>query len=335
MRWGVLVVLVAACAGQPPVKGRKGVPGSGTGVGQRQTVEDRLATIQDAQGANERRLADLEARLAAIADQQAQLDDVRRAMQEMRDEMRALRGDLEAAIAANKPIGAAPASAVRRPSTPDPAKVYSVAIDGDPVRGKKTAKVTIVKGFEFACPYCVKSRETTDQLEKDYGDDVRIVYKHYVVHPTKATEPALAACAAQQQGKFWEMEQAIVEHAWDLSTSGSPRLKDPKYLEKREMLLLAKNLDLDETQFEKDMASQKCKDDVANDQAALTAVGTRGTPSFYINGRYLSGAQPIDVFKKLIDEELAKAESAIKAGTKAEKYYQKAVVDGGLKKLDP
>ncbi len=320
MKWTLLIVLVAACAGQKPVKDKE--------------LEARIAALQDTQGANERRLTDIEARLVTIVDQQAQLDDVRRAMQEMRAEMQALRGDLEAAIAANKPIGAPAAPVVRRAS-PDPAKVYSVAIDGDPVRGKKTAKVTIVKGAEFACPYCVKSRETTDQIEKDYGDDVRIVYKHYIVHPSKATEAALASCAAHQQGKFWEMEQAIIDHAWEVTAGGTPHLKDAKYLEKSEMLLLARNLKLDEEKLAKDMESQKCKDDVTNDQAALNAVGTRGTPAFYINGRFLSGAQPIDVFKKLIDEELAKAEAAVKAGTKAEKYYQKTVVDGGLKKLDP
>jgi protein-disulfide isomerase len=269
-----------------------------------------------------------------IVDQQAQLEDMRRAMDELRNDMRSLRGDLEDAIAAGKPIGPPVATPTPRPGTPDPKKVYGVPIDGDPVRGKKTAKVTLIKASEFACPYCVRSRETTDQIEKDYGDDVRIVYKHYIVHPQVATDPALAACAAQQQGKFWEMEQAIVDHAWDLS-GASPRMKDKKYLMKDEMLVLAKNLKLDEEQFEKDMVSQKCQDDVADDQKLMQTFGVRGTPAFFINGRFLSGAQPIDVFKKLIDEELAKATTEIKGGTKAEKYYQKKVVDTGLKKVDP
>src|SRR5262245_46608155 len=161
---------------------------------------------------------------------------------------------------------------------------------------------------------------TLDELKKQYGDNLRIVWKHYVVHPQVATDASLAACAAQQQGKFKEFHEEIWAKGWE-----GGRMKD---ISAPAMEKIAQDLKLDMNKFKADMASQKCKDDLANDQKMLAAVGTRGTPAFYINGRYLSGAQPIDSFKKLIDEEMKKADDAIKAGAKAEEYYSSIVAKG-------
>lgn len=150
---------------------------------------------------------------------------------------------------------------------------------------------------------------------------MKIVWKHYVVHPQTATTPAYAACAAQQQGKFWEMTALIFEKAFG------------KDLSEAKMLELAAELKLDINKFKADLASDKCKQDVANDQKILSAVGTRGTPAFYINGRFLSGARPFEQFKAIIDEELKKADTAIKGGVKLEDYYKSVVVDKGKKSL--
>lgn len=84
--------------------------------------------------------------------------------------------------------------------------------------------------------------------------------------------------------------------------------------------------------FKADMAGP-CPKIVVKDQQELARIGTRGTPAFYINGRFLSGARPIQFFKQIIDEELKKANAAIAKGTPVEKYYQEFVVKKGAKKL--
>lgn len=283
----------------------------------------RLDAIQKQQTDQERQMRRLGDRLAEIRSEQEDL----RAM--VSSSMVDLRADLRKVGAS----GSAPAAPppVRR-NQPDPAKVYSVPIDGDPVRGDKKAKVTLVWAQEAMCPFCVRVRKTIAELEKKYGKDLRVVAKDFIVHPQTATLPALAACAAHKQGAYWEYEDAMITQAWDIDP---PKLKDATLLQRDALIDLARSLRLDVKQFEKDLDSQDCQDQLAADQAALGAVGARGTPAFYINGRFLSGAQPIDRFEALIDEELAKAKEAIKNGVKAEKYYQKTVVDGGEKAVSP
>jgi predicted DsbA family dithiol-disulfide isomerase len=147
-----------------------------------------------------------------------------------------------------------------------------------------------------------------------------VVWKHYVVHPATATVPALATCAAQKQGKFWELEQMIWDRSWEGGRMGN--------MAEETMHGFAKDLGLNVDRFKKDMAGEDCKKLLAEDQQQLSRVGVRGTPAFFINGRFLSGAQPIDRFKAVIDEELQKANDAIKGGTKPEELYSKIIASG-------
>lgn len=144
-----------------------------------------------------------------------------------------------------------------------------------------------------------------------------------MVHPQVATTPALAACAAHKQGKFAEMEKLIWEKGFNAGRN----------LSAENMMTLAKEAGLNMSKFEADMNGEECKKAVQTDQAQLAAVGTRGTPAFYINGRFLSGAQPFDRFKAIIDEELEKADAALKGGAKLETYYTENVVKKGKKSL--
>lgn len=98
---------------------------------------------------------------------------------------------------------------------------------------------------------------------------------------------------------------------------------------------IARSVNLNMRQFRRDRDGQ-CKGIIATEQQQMAAVGTTGTPAFYINGRFLSGAQPIENFKKLIDEELAKANQRIRRGeaTKAT-YYDRFVAGPGLRALAP
>ena len=109
--------------------------------------------------------------------------------------------------------GGAAGAAQPRPqrAEPDRAKTYSMPVDNDPVDGPADAKVTLVKAYDYACPYCEKVRGTMDDLRKKYGNDLRVVFKQFVVHPQIATAPALAVCAANKQGKFLQMDQLL----WD------------------------------------------------------------------------------------------------------------------------
>jgi protein-disulfide isomerase len=149
-----------------------------------------------------------------------------------------------------------------------------------------------------------------------------VVYKHFIVNPQAATIPALASCAAALQGKFTELEHLIWEKgfkAQDLSADNMEKL--------------AKEAKLDMTRFAADMKGSACAERIQQDQDDLARFGVNGTPAFFINGRHLSGARPIGHFKKLIDEELAKAEAASAAGTQVEDYYRVAVLEKGLKEL--
>lgn len=222
-----------------------------------------------------------------------------------------------------KKIEALLAQALNRPPEPDPSATYAIPVAAtDPYRGAKDAKVTIVEGFEFACGYCFKVRDTIKQLLADYNGKLKVAYKYFVVHDV-AIPAGLAACAAHKQGKFAEYEELVWEKGFKAQDLSPEKLTG-----------LAKEAKLDLKKFEEDMKSDSCRDWLKDSQKTLVNFGTSGTPAFYINGRYLSGAQPIDNFKKVIDEELAKADKAIAAGTPASQYYEKHVVGQGLKKLE-
>ena len=220
--------------------------------------------------------------------------------------------------------GAARAQRPQRPRGPDPKKVYAVPVEGAATKGVAAdkAKVTVVKAFEFACPFCERARPTMDQVLEKYGDDVRVVYKHYIVHPGSATIPAQAVCAAHKQGKFAEMEDLIWEKGFKASRN----------LSKDNMEKLAGELGLDMNRFKSDMDGS-CAGEVKKDHAELAKVGVTGTPGFFVNGRFVRGAQPFPVFENLIDEELKKANDRISQGTAVSAYYDEWVMKKGEKKL--
>lgn len=243
-------------------------------------------------------------------------------------------------LAKNGIRGAAPGAAVpqRAPRPePDRAKTYSVPVDGDPFDGPADAKVTLVKAYDYACPYCERVRDTMDELRKKYGNDLRIVYKQFVVHPQVATAGALAFCAAAKQGKAHEMDVALWEkgfknHQFDKDAVGEGGTSQKCWESEAGcpvVLGFAKDLGLDETKMKADMKT--CQQQIQKDMRELQALGVGATPSFFINGRFMSGAMPIDNFTALIDEELKKA---TQSGIPAAQYYQKAVIERGQKTLD-
>ncbi|MEE2672329.1 MAG: thioredoxin domain-containing protein [Myxococcota bacterium] len=187
---------------------------------------------------------------------------------------------------------AQPAAKPSRPGRPDPSKKYDVKVGSAPSRGKASAPVKIVEWSDFQCPFCRRVGPTLDQIEKEYGDKVQIAFKHMPLSMHAKARPAHAAAeAAAMQGKFWEMHDKIFADQRGMS--------EEKYLQ------YAAELGLDTEKFKKDAASDKVEKRIAADSVEGSKLGVTGTPAFFVNGRFLSGAQPFASFKKLVDEELA------------------------------
>jgi protein-disulfide isomerase len=213
---------------------------------------------------------------------------------------------------------AAGAQAPRRGA--DPNTVYNVPVEaGDVVRGAKVAKVTVVEGFDFACPFCAQSRPGLEQAAAKHPEDVRVVSKQFVVHPQVATLPALAVCAAQKQGKGSEMESAIWADSW-ADDNGRPKFDQTKLSQENiEKLATAQKLNVEK--LKTDMKDKFCQDDIARQQKELSTVGVNGTPAFFINGKPYQGQRTADAFNAAIEDEIKKVDAAIKAGAKADSYY--------------
>ena len=215
--------------------------------------------------------------------------------------------------------GGAGAQAPRPPARPEPdrAKTYAVPVDGDPAVGPADAKVTVVKAYDYACPFCERVRPAMEELHKKYGNDLRVVYKQFVVHPQIATAGALAACAADRQGKFVQLDAML----WDKGYKNRQFDKDAgaaeaggqaqRCWESPEgcpiVVGYAQELGLNVDKFKADMKGE-CQQLVQKDMRELTALGVGSTPTFFINGRGLpAGGIAPQYFDSLIQLELSRA----------------------------
>jgi protein-disulfide isomerase len=218
------------------------------------------------------------------------------------------------------------------PAEPDADAVYSVAIAPvDPVQGPADAKVTIVEAFEFLCPYCYMVEPTVEQLLQKYPKDIRLVHKYLVIHGREAIEPAMIACAAAKQGKLAEMKAALWSHLFTMGAEG-PQLQ-PEQLAPEHMEAMERAAGVDLKKLEADMTGDDCTSWLRTSSETLKPVNVAATPAFFINGRYISGAQPIEVFDKVIQEEKTKAEAAIAHGVAPAAYYQQEIVAKGVKSI--
>lgn len=174
---------------------------------------------------------------------------------------------------------------------PDPDRRYPVNITGSPALGPEKAAVTLVEFSDFQCPFCARVGPTLQQVREAYPDQVRIVFKHLPLDfHSKAWPAAAAAEAAGRQGKFWEMHDKIF--------ANQNAMAPEKYAE------WARELGLDLARFEKDRVSADVKARIDADKKEAAQLGATGTPSFFVNGKYTSGAKPFETFKELIDAEL-------------------------------
>ncbi len=224
-----------------------------------------------------------------------------------------------APTAAQPTPGAAPPPSARPPV---PSDVYKVALGNAPVKGGKAPKVTLIEFSEFQCPFCSRVNPTVKQIMDTYKDDVAVAFKHLPLpFHNNAEIAAIASIAAQEQGKFWQLHDKMFENQQALDR---PNLE--KY---------AAEIGLDVAKFKAGLDNPQFKERVKADAQLAAQVGASGTPTFFINGRKLVGAQPFTSFKTVIDEEITKADEKLKAGVPRGELYAAFIKDGMEKAAPP
>jgi protein-disulfide isomerase len=175
---------------------------------------------------------------------------------------------------------------------------YQVDVSSDdPALGNANAAVTLVEFSDFQCPFCARVMPTLKRVHETYGDRVRIVWKDFPltsIHP-QAFKAAEAGQCAREQGKFWEYHDRLFANQQAL---------EPESLKKH-----AAEAGLDAAKFNACLDGAKYGDRVQEQMGVGTGLGVGSTPTVFINGRLVSGAQPYDVFTTIIDEELERAQT--------------------------
>jgi len=176
----------------------------------------------------------------------------------------------------------------------DPPRYTVSSAAHDPVRGPAGAPVEIVEFSDFQCPFCGRVAPTLNRVRETFGDQVKFVFRDFPltsIHP-QAHQAAEAAECASEQGKFWEYHDVLFANQRALGTSDLKRH--------------ATTIGLDAEAFAGCLDSGRTRPRVEADLAAAQALGLQATPAFFINGRFLSGAQPFEAFERIIREELAR-----------------------------
>ena len=171
---------------------------------------------------------------------------------------------------------------------------YEVAIAAhDPSRGPANAPITIIEFSEYQCPFCARVTPTLKAIEQKYAGKVRLVFKDFPLqNHQQAPKAAEAAHCAGDQGKYWELHDRLFANQQLLQV---PELKKH-----------AAAVGLDQAAFDQCLDSGKHTENVQADIEQGSQMGVGSTPTLYINGRLVTGAQPLALFESIIDEELAR-----------------------------
>lgn len=167
-------------------------------------------------------------------------------------------------------------------------------VDDDPFFGAEDAPITIVEFSDFYCSFCGRfADQTLPRLREEYGDRIRFVYRDMpIIGGQVSVQAAIAANCAENQGKFWEFHDAL------FANNGAR--------DRAAFVSFASEMGMDTAAFETCLDDRAMADEVTLDLLDGQALGITGTPAFYINGRFVSGAQPFETFSLLIDAELNK-----------------------------
>ena len=176
-----------------------------------------------------------------------------------------------------------------RPKRP----TFDVQVGDSPFIGKKDAPITIVEYSDFQCPYCKRAAQTIGEVKKKYGDKVRVVFRNFPLpFHSQAKVAAAAGLCANEQGadQFWKMHDSMF---------GNQEALTPEALKES-----AKKLGLKVEQFNQCLDSNKYAGAIEADIESGKKVNVKSTPTFFVNGQLLSGAQPAEVFEEVIDDVL-------------------------------
>ena len=177
---------------------------------------------------------------------------------------------------------------------PPPVFRAEISVAGEPFKGAEKAPLTVVKFEDFQCPFCKQVQPTFNELLSRYNGKVRLVHKDLPlesIHP-QARQAAEAARCAYEQGKFWEYHDKL--YATSPKASGD------------DLKSYAKEVGLNVDSFDRCFTSGKYKAVVQQDLNEGVQLGLTGTPTIFINGREISGNQPLEAFEAIIDEELTR-----------------------------
>ena len=222
------------------------------------------------------------------------------AINELRDQQRLILAKLTALDQKIDKVAARSAAPAARSTGPDPERGYNLPVGTSPSRGPQDAPVTIVEFSDYQCPFCARSEPLIKDALTVYPNQTRLVYKHFpltAIHP-QALPAAIAAAAAQKQGKFWEMHEKLF---------ANQRALAPEQIRE-----YARQIGLDMKKFDADIQSDEVKAAVQEDIQLGQRVGVRGTPTIFVNGKVLQN-RTLEGFKQLIDPILLDAAGGQKA----------------------
>jgi protein-disulfide isomerase len=174
------------------------------------------------------------------------------------------------------------------------------ALGRRPTLGSAKAPVTLVEFSDFQCSFCRKFwADTLPKLKASYvkQGQVRFIYRHFAILGKFSEQAAMAADCAGEQGKFWEYHDRLFANQGGLAFTQS---KLEQY---------ARALGLKAANFNRCLTSEKYRKKIEGETAVAASLGARGTPTFFVNGQLMVGAQPFDVFRRVVEEELVKVAS--------------------------
>lgn len=171
--------------------------------------------------------------------------------------------------------------------------ILSVISSDNPSKGKETAPVTIVMFIDFECPYSKSSHDIFNQLLKQYGSSIKVIFKHFPIssiHP-QATNAALAASCAHEQKKFWEYYDVLFNEE---------TLTDETY----EKAALSVRINMN--QFRTCYTTQKNLKTIEEDVQNGITLGVQGTPTYFVNAQKIEGVPTLEQWNTIILKEMKK-----------------------------
>jgi protein-disulfide isomerase len=211
------------------------------------------------------------------------------------------------------PTAGAPAAAANANAAAAPLDAPRVPVEGLPSLGNANAKITVVAFVDYECPFSARANDTFTQLRAKYGDDLRLVLANrpLPIH-THARDAALAALAAAEQGRFAEMHARLYE--------ATPKGDEG-------LVAAARAAGLDMPRWEAARHGESTHAALMRVEETAQALGVTGTPTSFVDGRRIEGAQPMTTFTTAVDADLVKANGLLAAGETREGLYARLVKD--------